>query len=227
MPSVNQIVSGNNLPALAKMVQNISQTDYDAMTKKKSQHYSESYPTKKVMAEYLFHTETGTGIKLKKNKVIRGCGRLVVIKKPLRHLVNGKYIELNKLRDNILSVKYQRNDTYVSSLKSQKISKDVKDIIDDIIASKYNVRIFDKLSPDDKRLVKRLVKTLDIEDIIPTNNSNDEEFQKQFDILRGELMSGNTNPQIKTQLKKYVIEALNSGLMPLRECHLLLYQLSL
>ena len=143
---------------------------------------------------------SGKGLKA---RTIRGRGHIVAQSKPKpsRHLVNGKYIDLHKLKENILILKYQRNDTQIANFKPERISKDCKDIIEDIIADKFDKRLFDKLNAADARVVKRMVKTLNL--------------------------TTNINPQIKAQLKKYVVEAMNNGLVPLRECHILLYQLSL
>ena len=169
---------------------------------------------------------SGKGLKA---RTIRGRGHIVAQSKPKpsRHLVNGKYIDLHKLKENILILKYQRNDTQIANFKPERISKDCKDIIEDIITDKFDKRLFDKLNAADARVVKRMVKTLNLTTNINTENKHDQDFQRQFDILRGELNSGNNNPQIKAQLKKYLVEAMNNGLVPLRECHILLYQLSL
>jgi hypothetical protein len=59
------------------------------------------------------------------------------------------------------------------------------------------------------------------------HSQEDDEFHRNFEILKGELASGNNNPKVRAELKKYIVEGMNTNQIPLRECHLLLYQLSL
>ena len=63
-----------------------------------------------------------------KTRTIRGRGHIVAQSKPKpsRHLVNGKYLDLLKLKENILLLKYQRNDTQIANFKPDRLSKDCK-----------------------------------------------------------------------------------------------------
>ena len=166
-------------------------------------------------------------------KVRYGCGisplENVVVSKHRastnRHYINGKYIDLNKLKDNILCAKYANNDAHLPTVKVQKITDDVKDIIVDIMADKYSKKLFDKLSSDDKRIIKRLVLALKLD--INIDDDADIQFNKTYQILKGEFISGNDSPLVISQLKKYVVEGMNENKIPRRECFQILYQLSL
>ena len=46
-------------------------------------------------------------------------------------------------------------------------------------------------------------------------------------MLLGEYQSGNDSPQVKKELKKYIVEALQENKIPKSQAMLLLYELSL
>ena len=54
------------------------------------------------------------------------------------------YIDLGKLHNNILNVKYTSCRGSVPNIKVERISDDVKDVILDIIGNKYNSKLFDR-----------------------------------------------------------------------------------
>jgi hypothetical protein len=143
----------------------------------------------------------------------------------LKKVINGKYIDLNKLKNNILTVRYVKTGGFIPTVKSQHISNDVKSVIEDLISDKFEKRLFEKLQPDEKRLVKRLVAALKID--IDVNTKEDDEYRKQFEIILGEFQAGNTNPAIKNKLKQYVAESMQSGFLTRRECWQLLYELTI
>ena len=135
------------------------------------------------------------------------------------------YVELDKLANNILSVKYAKTDAYIPTLSVQHISNKVREVIQDVMKEEYNERIFKLLPDDDKRVFKRFVKALKLG--LPTYDDLDAQFQREYEILLGEFNSGNDSPEIKKALKKYVVEVLNEGILNRHQAYFLLYQLSL
>ena len=129
------------------------------------------------------------------------------------------------MKNNIVSIKYDRNDCYVPTFRVQTVSKDVKELIEDIIHDKYNKKLFDRLNVDERRTVRKIVRALKLD--LPVDNEEDEKFQKNFEILKGEFLSGNSNPKMKDELKKYVVTAMSEGQIPRHEAYMLLFQLSL
>ena len=97
-------------------------------------------------------------------------------------------------------------------------------MIDDIINDKFEKRLYEKLDMNDKRLVKRIVDSLKLD--IDTSSKEDEEYARQFDVVLGEWKSGNTSPLIKNKLKQYIMESMESGMLPRRECFKILFELS-
>ena len=183
------------------------------------------YKTKSLLP---LDASSGTGLK-KPKRVIRGRGYVKhehPTKKPRRHYIGQSYyVDLNKLDDNILCVKYASNDSTVPSSKNQQISDKTKEMIHDILSDKFDERIYKLLTSDEKRVVKRFIKAVKLD--INISDEDEKEFQKQFEIVRGEYLSGNSSPEIKAALKRYVLEALKENKIPRHEGYSLLYTLSL
>lgn len=142
-----------------------------------------------------------------------------------RHYLGKFYVEKHRLKDNILSVKYASTDAHIPTCKVQNISNEVKSIIEDVMHDRYNERLFQQLNANDKRVFKRFVRGIKLD--IPINDEAEKEFQKEYQILKGEFQSGNDSPEIKKALKKYILEGLAENRINKNECHFLLYQLSL
>ena len=171
---------------------------------------------------------TGIGLKKRRRRIV-GCGMGVneynksketVMKK----IINGKYIDLNKLKNNIICIRYCKTRALIPSVKVQHINNDVKEIIDDIINDKFEKRLYEKLDVNDKRLIKRIVDALKLD--LDLKDKTDEEYQRQFEIVLGEYRAGSTSPLIKHKLKQYIMESLESGMIPRRQAFSLLFELA-
>ena len=179
-------------------------------------------------AETILEKYKGKGLK---NRIIYGKGYSSDEDKPVRKnsipkkVINGKFIDLNKLKNNILTVRYVKTGGFIPTVKSQHISNDVKSIIEDIINDKFEKRLFEKLQADEKRLVKRLVGALKID--IDVNTKEDDEYRKQFEIVLGKFQAEKTSPAIKNKLKQYEAESMQSGMITRREAWQLLYELTI
>ena len=122
------------------------------------------------------------------------------------------YIDLGKLHNNILNVKYTSCRGSVPNIKVERISDYVKNVILDIIGNKYNSKLFDKLLTDDQRIIANLIKTLHIPDI--NMDAFNKKCQHEYEILLGQVNSGNTNEKVKMQLKKYILRGISENLIP-------------
>ena len=143
-----------------------------------------------------------------------------------RQYINGKYyIDLNKLNDNVLCVKYSTNDAQLPHVKVERISNKAKEVVKDIINEKYDHRIFEMLSDGDKRIIKRFCKATKQD--IDFQDTMDTEFQQRYEVLLGEFENGNNNPELKAELKRFVIEAIQENKIPRHQAYMILYQLSL
>ena len=171
----------------------------------------------------------GYGLKKKRRIVGRGMEEGVNDAKKsketvMKKVINGKYIDLNKLKNNIICIRYCKTRALVPNVKVQHISNGVKEIIDDIINDKFEKRLYEKLDMNEKRLVKRIVDSLKLD--IDTSSKEEEEYQRQYEVVLGQFQAGNNNPLIKNKLKQYLVESMESGMIPRREAFKLLFELA-
>ena len=136
----------------------------------------------------------------------------------------GKFIDLRKLKENILTIKYVKTGAYIPTVKAQHISNDVKEVITDIVNNTFDNRLFEELPEGDRRLVKRVIKAFSLD--VGLKDNTVDEYKRQFDIILGQFQAGNTSPLIKNQLKKYVIESQESGFLTRRESWQILFELA-
>jgi hypothetical protein len=62
----------------------------------------------------------------------------------------------------------------------------------------FDEQIFDELSPKEKRLVEHYVTKMKIPIKLSKENLND--LSERFEVLKGQIRSGNTNPKLKAML---------------------------
>lgn len=178
------------------------------------------------MKEHAIRT-TGNGLS---NRIIfgRGFDTPIEVRKrknaTSKKIINGKYIDLNKLKDNIICIRYCSTSALIPTVKVQSISKDVKGIIEDIINDKFEKRLFEKLDLNEKRLIKRIASALNID--IDVKDNSDDEFMKQFQVILGQFRAGNNNIAIKRKLREYISEANEAGILPRRESQKLIFELA-
>jgi hypothetical protein len=143
------------------------------------------------------------------------------------YLNNGKFaINLEKLRRNILHVYYSSSRASIPQLKRESISNDVKNILLDILHGKYNENLFRKLTnPDEQRLISTFVRVLKIPDI--SMAEFDKAFQDHFDVLKGEIMAGNSNEKIKQEYKQYIVRGMSEGIIPRTQGLNMIFSMSL
>ena len=183
-------------------------------------------PQKQTNLDAQLATE-GSGLRRMKRIVGRGKAHFESTLSKRKYISDEKfYIDTNKLNDNILSVKYAKTEANIPSLRTQSISTDLKELIQDAIEGKYDNRIFKKLTETDKRVFKRFCSVCKINDI-EIDDPNDKLFQQRFEILKSEWLSGNSSPQNKQELKRVILEAYASNKIPRNEAMLLLFEISL
>jgi hypothetical protein len=141
------------------------------------------------------------------------------------YLNKGKFaVNMEKLRKNILHVYYVSSRASIPQLKRENISSYTRDVLLDILANKYNDKLFNKLKPDEQRLISTFVRTMKI----PIDMKEfDDAYQKNYDVLTGEVNAGNNNPKVRAELKLYILRGISENLIPKSQGQLMLYNLSL
>jgi hypothetical protein len=144
------------------------------------------------------------------SRVISGRG-VALYNSRVGLLYGGKYsINLEKLQKCILHVYYTKSRA--SLVKSEMISIDTRDVILDILHQRFNITRFNKLQPDEQRIVSNFVRLTIIPDV-PLGEF-DEAYQRRFEVLRGEIQSGNNSPELRTEFKHFISRAIQEGLIP-------------
>lgn len=107
-------------------------------------------------------------------------------------------VDLKKLDKNVLCVRYKNNSNGYK-VKPISISENTKKLIIGLAMSEtFNEQIFDELLPKEKRIVEYYVYKMKIPVQLSKENLND--LSERFEVLKGELRSGNNNPKLKQML---------------------------
>lgn len=75
----------------------------------------------------------------------------------------------------------------------------------------------DKFSPDELATFKQMCHKCDAGRTLGIESEIDEDNQKdlaRFQLLRGEIVAGNDNPQIVAELRRMVVKFVTSGTLP-------------
>jgi hypothetical protein len=183
---------------------------------------------------------TGEGVKMvviePKNRKISGKGVAVAMPTPMpkksRQKLGfknfGKYIidEIN-LQDDIVSIR-SSSKAPIPSLPRRKVSKQVSSVLKTIIGGGMpDYETVEKLNNDDKKYLSKVLKTARLSDKInikPDLSKEDAEDQR-FQILKGEIISGNDSKEVVKEFKGLLIKFSNQGRLPKRETNEILSEL--
>ena len=175
---------------------------------------------------------TGTGLRkvyFKNTKIIRGRGfnnsvdDSVGIQKPKAYVPFGRhYIHVGKLGQGLLQIKRSGGNT-IPDLPTQRISNELQKVMEDLISgmnpsfgSVYN------LSDDEKDLFNRIVRTTSIDQrlqIPAPELTNDQQMYHRYQVLAGEIASGQDNPAVIKELKGLLIKLSNKRILPKAKVH--------
>ena len=145
-----------------------------------------------------------------------------------KKVFNNKYaIDTKKLKKHILDLKYLKNANHVLTFQPIEISTYLKNIIENIIKDNYNLNKeeFIHLNDTEKRILKRLFKFLKIKNDDVLEYSND--LTKQFEMAYGSFLAGNTNKELKQELKEYINLALHENTINKSDGKLILKKLNM
>lgn len=169
--------------------------------------FYQKMPVATVLAERV----EGHGLKKRKNRLIVGGGLVSKIPPYQYHAIGDKYLlDLNQLKNNHLYVKYKKTGNAVCKVKSQPISVDGKDIVNDILQDKFNIKLFKLLSANEQQIIKGFIQMCHL-DIKIESDTEIESLQNQYAILVGEIEAGNDSKEIKLKLKKFILLAIKEN----------------
>ena len=162
--------------------------------------------------------------KPKTKKAIRITGK---IEKPIEFVPFGKYaVNRYKLADGILMLRSKSNNT-IPTLPPQKISNSIADILKQVIIGGVpSFETISGLNTDDKELLHRIVKLARIELSVPTPDlTQREQDNHRFQLLRGQLLCGNSSQEIIKELKSLVLKFISNNSIPKAQANAVLYEL--
>ena len=139
--------------------------------------------------------------------------------------LGGKYaIDKKLLNKNILALKYLKNANNVATFKPIEISDPFKSLIEKYVLKGHKIEDndFKSLSVTEKRVLKRLYSFLKMDHTF----DNNEDFQKQFQVMYGSFLAGNNNEDLIKQLKEYVKLAVHESIISKAEGNKMLHKLN-
>jgi len=147
-----------------------------------------------------------------------------------RYVPFGKYfIHNHKLNDDIISLRHQSGGSIIG-FPSMRVNKPLAKVIKTIVGNgNPTYDELDKLNDDDRRYLHTIAKKSNLLDKIsvptPSKDLEKEEINK-FEIMRGEIMSGNDNRDFIKDFKLLLVKLTNKGLLPSRQSKELLMDLA-
>ncbi len=145
--------------------------------------------------------------------------------RPMEKQIHNKYfIDTNKLNNNVLEVRYNKN-RHLTGIKIQIIGSGVRNIISNIINDDtMDEKEYHTLTDNEKHLIRTILNMLEKSHLI---KNKDQEFNENFQILLGSYNAGNNSEILKNQLRQYIIHAMKLGIIPRNTGNAMLLELSL
>ena len=143
-----------------------------------------------------------------------------VIEKEPAYVPFGRYaVNKHKLANDIFMLRTQKGGAIPRLLTqklSNKLSKIIKTIADKGTPSFEAIGELDTL---DKEILHKILQESHISNISTPNPSRDQDEtdHRRFLILKGELVSGNSNPALAKELKRLIIKLMTREILPKRE----------
>jgi hypothetical protein len=184
---------------------------------------------------------TGKGFYSKKSHVLR-VGRGVGSNNNHRWLTFGKYvIHTPSLHDQSLNIKTKAGNPVSAIGGTKTISRPLTNVLTNMLAGHDVHNILDSLCADDKRLLKSVCETADVEDDVwgagvlrkEFVHDKDKDFEEKeeeldrFDMLKNEVIAGNNNPDVLRELKALILTMMRDGRLRRNEAYGVLAELSL
>ena len=128
------------------------------------------------------------------------------------------FIDKEKLGRGIVSLRRGKGAYLPSTIKTRRVSSNLNDIIKAICGGgSPTFTQLSKLDDDERRYLHQLGKTASLLDRIdipaPTKEEDDKDIH-QFEVMKGEISSGNDSVELVKKFKALIIKMINKGLLP-------------
>jgi hypothetical protein len=165
---------------------------------------------------------SGNGLKkgrgMKGGSIIDDIDPAGVLTNVSRYIPFGRHkINTKKLKDNIIAVK-KMTGCNIDGFPLRRVSNDLGSVMRTIIGGgQPEFRQLEKLSDEEKVYLNNLVKKSKIEDrlnLIAPSKDEDEKEIHQFEVMKGEILSGNDNVELVKKFKLLIMKLIRKELLP-------------
>jgi hypothetical protein len=121
-----------------------------------------------------------------------------------------KYVvDVNKLRNtNILEIRYRKNKHLVP-VRPKMVSDEFKGIVlHKLETGEFHEEAYNALSNQEHDYFNQIAKYIEIDSLELTQNEN---IMKRWEIIKGQLLSGNDNAELKKEAKKFLLHFFQTG----------------
>lgn len=176
---------------------------------------------------------TGTGLrggyKGSNRGRIRGCGITPIVKPPTFVGFGINEINIKKLNDKCIFTLRRNTRSNIKDIPSKHVSDRFRNVINSIIGKGIaNIDDINNLDDEEKDYLYKIVKTSNMSDKLSVpapKKDNLEKVVHQFEVMKGQIMSGNDNKDLIKKFKLLIIKLSKEGLLPRNEVNDLLEQL--
>lgn len=143
----------------------------------------------------------------------------------------GKFaLSKNHLNKGQLCIRSLKSGAYVHSIPTCEVSEDFVDILENFLQTeKLNERALKRLDKKEKQLISTLLNKSGLYGKYKIKVAKTEEEiaeEERFNLVKGEIIAGNDNPELIKELKRFIMKFVIEGRIPKREANELLFQLT-
>ena len=161
----------------------------------------------------------GNGLKKKRRGRPLGSGmpKPVIIKEPRFIGFGINEINNEKLNKNILSVR-RKTKTNIMGMPQRKVSEKFKGVVKTILGGGMpKFKELEELDEEEKEYLHKLVSKSDLDDKLTVPAPSKDKYEKminEFEVMKGQIMSGNDNKEYVKKFKLLVLKLVRSGYIP-------------
>jgi hypothetical protein len=172
----------------------------------------------------------GNGLKKRRGRPLgSGMPKPIVIKEPRFIGFGINEINNEKLKNNVLSIR-RKTKTNIMGMPQRNISEKFKGIIKTILGGgmpKY--KELEALDDEEKDYLYKIVSKSELEDklsIPAPSKDKHEKMVNEFEIMKGQIMSGNDNREYVKKFKLLVLKLVRNGYIPKNQAYELVEELT-
>ena len=172
----------------------------------------------------------GKGLKKRRGRPLgSGMPKPVVIKEPRFIGFGINEINNEKLKNNILSIR-RKSRTNIMGMPQRTVSDNFKGVIKTIIGGGVpKFKDLEGLDEEEKEYLHKIVSKSELEDKLTIPAPSKDKYEKmvnEFEIMKGQIMSGNDNREYVKKFKLLVMKLVRNGYIPKNQAFELVEELT-